>query len=101
LSKCNTKIRLYRTILLPVVLHVCETLSQTLREEQRLRVFESRVLRRVFGPKRDEVTGQWRRLHNGKLNDLYSSPNIVGVIKSRRMSCAGHVARMRDLGRET
>jgi hypothetical protein len=65
-----------------------------LREERRLRVFENRVLRRIFGPRRDEVTGEWRRLHNEKLIDLYSSPNIVRVIKSRRMRCAGHVARM-------
>jgi hypothetical protein len=65
-----------------------------LREECRLRVFENRVLRRIFGPKRDEVTGEWRKLHNEELNDLYSSPNIVRVIKSRRMRLAGHVARM-------
>jgi hypothetical protein len=64
-----------------------------LREEHRLRVFENRVLRRIFGPKRDEVTGEWRRLHNEELNDLYSSPNIR-MIKSRRMRWAGHVARM-------
>ena len=64
------------------------------REERKLRVFENRVLRRIFGPRRDEVTGEWRRLHNGELNDLYSSPNIVRVIKSRRMRWAGHVARM-------
>jgi hypothetical protein len=65
-----------------------------LREERRLRVIENRVLRRVFGPKRDEVTGEWRKLHNEKLNDLYSLPNIVRVVKSRRMRWAGHVARM-------
>jgi hypothetical protein len=64
-----------------------------LREERRLRVFEIRVLRRVFGPKRDEVTGEWRKLHNEELNDLYSLPNIVRVVKSRRMRWAGHVAR--------
>jgi len=68
----------------------------TLREERRLRVFENRVLRRIFGPKRDEVTGEWRKLHNGELNDLYCSPNIVRVIKSRIMRWAGHVARMRE-----
>jgi len=66
----------------------------TLREEKKLRVFENMVLRRIFGPRKDEVTGEWRRLHNGELNDLYSSPNIVRVIKSRRMRWAGHVARM-------
>jgi hypothetical protein len=65
-----------------------------LREECRLRVFENKVLRRIFGPKRDEVTGEWRRLHNKELYGLYSSPNIIGVIKSRRLRWAGHVARM-------
>jgi hypothetical protein len=70
-----------------------EKWSLTLREEQRLRVFENRVLRRIFVPKRDEATGEWRRLHNEELNDLYSSPNILRVIKSRRMGWAGHVAR--------
>jgi hypothetical protein len=89
LSK-NTKIKIYRTIILPVVLYGCETWSLTLREEHRLKVFENRVLRRIFGPKRDEVTGVWRRLHNEKLNDLYSSPSIIRVIKSRRMMWAGH-----------
>jgi len=72
----------------------CETWSLTLREEHRLRVFENRVLRRVFGPKRDEVTGEWRKLHNEDLNDLYYSLNIVRVIKSRRMRWVGHVAHM-------
>ena len=72
----------------------CETWSLTLREERRLRVFENRVLRKVFGPKRDEVTGEWRKLHNEELNDLYSLPNIVRVVKSRRMRWAGHVAHM-------
>jgi hypothetical protein len=67
----NTKIKIYRTIILPVVLYGCETWSLTLREEHRLRVFENRVLRRIFGPKRDGVTGKWRRLHNEELNDLY------------------------------
>jgi hypothetical protein len=84
LSK-NTKIRVYRTIILPVVLYGCETWPLTLREEQRLRVFENRVVRRTFGPKRDEATGEWRRLHNEELNDLYSSLNIIRVIRSRRM----------------
>jgi hypothetical protein len=90
----NTKIEIYRTIILPVVLYGCETWSLTVSEEHRLRVFENRVLRRIFGPKRDEVTGEWRRLHNKELNDLYSSPNIIRVIKSRRMRWAGHVACM-------
>jgi hypothetical protein len=66
----------------------------TLREERELRVFENKALRRIFGPRRDEVTGDWRRLHNEEINDLYSSPNIVRVIKLRRMRWAGHVARM-------
>jgi hypothetical protein len=77
------KIKIYRTINLPVVLYGCETWLLTLREELRLRVFENRVLRRVFGPKRDEVMGEWRKLHNEELNDLYSLPNIVRVVKSR------------------
>jgi hypothetical protein len=68
--------------------------SVTLREEHRLRVFENRVLRRIFGPKRDEVTGEWRKLHNEELNILYSSPDIIRQFKSRRMRWAGHVARM-------
>jgi len=93
LSK-NLKIKIYRTIILPVVLYWCETWSLTLREERRLRVFENRVLGRIFGPKRDEVTGEWRKLHNEELHYLYSSPNIVQVIKSRRMRWVGHVARM-------
>jgi hypothetical protein len=79
---------------LAVILYGCETWSLTLREERRLRVFENRVLRRVFGPKRDEVAGEWRKLHNEELNGLYSLPNIVRVVKSRRMRWAGHVARM-------
>ena len=93
LSK-NLKIKIYRTIILPVVLYGCETLSLTLREERKLRVFENMVLRRIFGPRRDEVMGEWRRMHNEELNDLYSSPNIVLLIKSRRMRWTGHVARM-------
>jgi hypothetical protein len=78
-------LKTYRTIILPVVLYGCETWSLTLREERRLRVFENRVLRRVFGPKRDEVTGEWRKLHNEELNNLYSLSHIVRVVKSRRM----------------
>ena len=80
LSK-NLEIKIYRTVILPVVLYGCETWSLTLREEHRLRVFENRVLRRIFGPRRDGVTREWRKLHNEELNDLYSSPNIVRVIK--------------------
>jgi len=87
-------IQKYRTIILPIVLYGCETWSLTLREEKKLRVFENMVLRKIFGPRGDEVTGEWSRLHNEELNDLYSSPNIVRVIKSRRMRWAGHVARM-------
>jgi len=82
------------TIILPVVFYGCETWSLTLREERKLRVFENMVLRRIFGPRREEVTGEWRRLHNEELNDLYSSPNILRVMKSRRMRWAGHVARV-------
>jgi len=78
------------------VLYGCETWSLTLRDEHRLRVFENRVLRRIYGPKRDEVTGEWRKLHNEDLNDLYSSPNIIRVIKSRTVRWAGQVARMGD-----
>jgi hypothetical protein len=79
---------------LPVVLYWCETWSLTLREEHRLRVFENRLLRRIFGPKRDEVTGGWRKLHNEELHNLNSSPSIIRMIKSRRMKWAGHAARM-------
>jgi hypothetical protein len=77
-----------------VVLYGCETWSLTLREEHRLRAFDNRVLRRIFRPKRDEVMGEWRKLHNKELNDLYSSPSIIRMIKSRRMRWAEHVARM-------
>jgi hypothetical protein len=94
----NVKVKIYKTIILPVVLYRCETWSLTLREEHRLRVFENRVLRRIFGPKRDEVTGEWRKLHNEELHNLYSSPDIIRQVKSRRMRWAGHVARM---GEET
>jgi hypothetical protein len=83
LSK-NVKIIICKTIISPVVLYGCETWSLTLKEEHRLRVFENRVLRRIFGPKRDEVIG-WRKLHREELHNMYSSPTIIRVIKSRRM----------------
>ena len=94
LQSKTLKIKVYRIIILLVVLYGCETWSLTLRKERKLRVFENRVLRRIFGPRRDEVAGEWRRLHNEELNDLYSSPNNEWMIKSRRMRWAGHVARM-------
>jgi hypothetical protein len=90
----NVKVKMYKTLILPVVLYGCETWSLILREEHRLRVFENRFLRRIFGPKRDEVTGEWRKLHSEELHILYSSPNIIRQIKSRRMRWAGHVALM-------
>jgi len=92
----NIKIKIYRTVILCVVLYGCETWSLTLREERRLRVFENRVLRGIFGSKRDEATGEWRKLHNEELNDLYCSPNIVRGIKWRIMRWAGHVACVRE-----
>ena len=90
----NVKVKIYRTIILPIVLYGCEVWSLTLRQECRLRVFENKMLRRIFGPKRDEVTGEWRRLHNKELYALYYPPDISRVIKSRRLRWAGHVARM-------
>ena len=90
----NLKIKIYGTIIFIVVLYGCLTWSLTLREERGLRVFENRVLRRVFGPKRDEVIMEWRKLYNGELNVIYSSLNSDRVIKSRRMRWTGHVARM-------
>ena len=93
LSK-NLKIKIYRTVILPVVLYGCETWLLTLWEERKLRVFENRVLRRIFGPRRDEAMGEWRRLHIEELNDFFSSPNIAWMIKLRRMRWAGQVAHM-------
>jgi hypothetical protein len=91
----NLKIKIYKTVILPVVLYGCETWSFTLREDYRLRVIENRVLRKIFGPKR-EKNGSWRKLRNDELHSLYSSPNIIRVIKSRRMRWARHVARMAE-----
>jgi hypothetical protein len=88
------KVKIYKTVTLPVVLYGCETWSVTLREEHRLRVSENREVRRIFGPKREE-DGSWRKLHNDELHSLYYSPN-VRAIKSRRMRWAGHVARMEE-----
>jgi hypothetical protein len=99
LSSCllskHIKIRIYKAIILPVVLYGCETLPLTLREEHRLRVFENRVLRKIFGLKRDDMTGGegWRKLHN-ELCDLHSLPSIIRMIKSRMMRWVGHVAQM-------
>ncbi|KAJ4443786.1 hypothetical protein ANN_05564 [Periplaneta americana] len=97
LSK-NLKVKIYKTVILPVVLYSCETWTLTLREEHRLRVFEYKVLRKIFGAKRDEVTGEWRKLHNTELHVLYSSSDIIRNIKSRRLRWAGHVTRMGESG---
>jgi hypothetical protein len=94
----NVKFKIIKTIVLPVVPYGCETWSLTLREEHRLRVFENRVLRRIFGRKRDEVTGDLRKLHNEEIHNFYSSPNIIRMIKSRMLRWARHVARMGEKG---
>jgi hypothetical protein len=86
----NEKVIIHKTIILPVVLYGCETWSLTLGEEYTLRLFENRVLRRIYGPKRDEVTEQWSKLHNGELHNLHLSPDIIGLIKSRTMRWVGH-----------
>jgi hypothetical protein len=88
------KVRIYKTIILPVVLYGCETWSLTVREKHKLGVFENRVLRRIFGPKKDGVKGGWRKLYNEERHNLYSSPSIIRIIKSRRMRLTGHVSRM-------
>jgi hypothetical protein len=94
LLSTNVNIRIYKTTILPVVLYGCETWSLTLKEEHRLRVFGNRVLRKIYGPKRDKLIGCWGKLHNEELCNLCCSPSILRIIKSRRMSWAGHVARM-------
>ena len=93
LSK-NIKLKIHETVLLPVILYVCETWTLTLREEKRLTVFKNKVLRKIFGLKRDDQTDQWRRLHNGELNDLYGKSDIIRIVMSRRVRWAGHVAPM-------
>jgi hypothetical protein len=85
----NIKIKIYRTIILPVILYRCETWSLTLRKERRLRVFENRVLRGIFWSKRDEVTGEWRKLHNEELHDLYCSPNSSTGDKNEKNAMGG------------
>ena len=85
---------MYRTIILSVVLYGCETWSPILREEHRLRAFENRVLRKIFGPEWDKLKREWRKLHNDEVNDVYSSPDVIWVIKSGRMRWAGHVSCM-------
>jgi hypothetical protein len=90
---------MYKNVILPVVLYGCETCSLTLKEEHKLRVSVNRVLRRIFRPKRDGMTGGWRKLHNKELHNLYCSPSIIRIIKSRRMKWAGHVAEKRNLYR--
>jgi hypothetical protein len=93
LKSKKLKIKIYKTVILPVVLYGWENLSLTFKEENRLGVSENRVLRKIFGPKREE-DGSWRKLHNDELHSLYSLSNIIRVIKSRRMKWVGHVARM-------
>jgi hypothetical protein len=97
LLSINLKIKIHRKIILPVVLYGCETWSLLLREEHRLRMFENRALRRIFGSKREEVAEGWRRLYNEELHNLYTSPKIIPVIKSRRTRWVGHVARMGEI----
>jgi hypothetical protein len=98
LNSENVKIKTYKPLMFPVVLYECLTWSLTLREEHRLRVFENRILRKIFRPKRDEIIGDWRKLHNKELHNLYFSPKITRLIKSRRMRWIGHVASMGENG---
>jgi hypothetical protein len=92
----NIKIKIYKTVTLTVALYWCEMCSLTLKEEHTLRMCEKRVLRSIFGHKGDEVREEWRKLHNDKLNDLYPSPTVIQVIKSRRIRWVGHMARKGD-----
>jgi hypothetical protein len=94
----SLKSRIYKAVIVPVVLYGCETWSLTVRGEHKLRVFENRVLRRIFEPKRNGVKGGWRKIHNAELHNLYSTPNIIRTIKSMRMRWAGYVARMGPRG---
>jgi hypothetical protein len=96
LSK-NIKIKTYRTIILPAILYGCEMWSLTLKVVRRLRLSENKVLRRILGPRRKDLTGEWKKLQSDVLNDLYSSPNIIRLIKSRRMRWVRHVARMEEM----
>jgi hypothetical protein len=96
LSSKNIKIKIYRTIILTVVLYGCETWSLTLREERRLKVFENNVLRNISGTRNDGIKGEWRRLHNEELYDLHPSPNIIQVTKLRTVRWVGHVAHMEE-----
>jgi hypothetical protein len=91
------KIEIYKTIILQIVLHACQIWSLALREERRQTVFQNRILRRIFGPKRDEI-GEWKRLHNEELHSLYRLPNIVRVIKARRQRWAGHFPEGKRVG---
>ena len=95
--KKNVNIKIYKIIILPVVLYGCETWSMTLRKERRLRVCGNRVLRKIFGPKKDKVTREWRKLHNEELNYLYCSANNVRMIKLRTIRWVGHVASMCEI----
>jgi len=92
-------LKIFRTVILPVILYGCESWSTTLADEHKLRVFENKILRKIYGPKRDEMTGEWRRLHNDELYGLYDSPNVVKIMKSRRLRWADHVSRMEKKGR--